>query len=136
MSGDESMPDAEVDRHFAELVAHFYDEAADRSEPACASRPPEPTPRDQDLPAWLTDLDLEPFVPEPPPPLPRLSLPALAGTLLITVAVLVCLLAVLGLPFPAWAGWLAITGFAVGMALLLSRLPRHRDPDDGDGAVL
>lgn len=149
------MPDAEIDRRFAELVERFYggdgaraDDPVRPDRPDRTEAPPHPSVSEN----WhaghpLFQLNAEPepvdpsdpadrYVPEPMEPIPRLSRPALIGALMLTTSALMGLLAVLGLPFPAWAGWLAITGFTLGMIILLSRLPRHRDPEDGDGAVL
>jgi hypothetical protein len=33
-------------------------------------------------------------------------------------------------------GWFAVLGFVGGFVILVTRLPRHRSPDAGDGAVL
>ncbi len=152
--GEDPVPDAEIDRQFAELIARYH-EGAERTDPGSAptrpvleppDRPAAPAPRAD----WHADHPLFQLPPEPDEvpepverydpgplePLPRLSRPALIGALMLTTSVLIALLAVLGLPFPAWVGWLAITGFTIGLVVLLSRLPRHRDPDDGDGAVL
>lgn len=156
--GEDPVPDAEIDRRFAELVERYY-RGGGTGQPDGPARPdqharPEASPRppgsSQD---WRTghplfQLNPEPddvvdppdqgerYVPQPMEPMPRLSRPALVGSLMLTTSALMGLLAVLGLPFPPWAGLLAITGFTLGMIILLSRLPRHRDPEDGDGAVL
>lgn len=165
--GEDPVPDAEIDRQFAELVELYYSSGRDidgptgdraavdeptAAGPSAAGDEPEqlgllgPAQRED----WHTAHPLFQPPPEPdePPdpieryvpgamePMPRLSRPALAGALMLTTSILIGLLAVLGLPFSPWAGWLAITGFTIGMVLLLSRLPRNRDPEDGDGAVL
>ncbi len=73
-----------------------------------------------------------------PPPVgwPRPSVPVLLGWTGITIAVVIMLLAAFGVGLPTWAGWLAVLAFAIGFGILLSRLPRRRPPDSGDGAVL
>ncbi|MFP5282605.1 MAG: hypothetical protein ACLGIF_04040, partial [Actinomycetes bacterium] len=78
----------------------------------------------------------ERFVPGPPPPLPRPAWPVLIGWGGIGFAALVVLTAAFGLPLPAWVGAAAWIGFVGGFLLLVVRLPRHRPPDAGDGAVL
>ena len=78
----------------------------------------------------------EQFVPEPLMPLPRPAWPVLVAWIAIGYAVLAVLAAALGLNLPRWAGWLALLGFMGGFGLLVTRLPRHRPPDAGDGAVL
>ena len=88
-------------------------------------RPPEPL---EDQP--------ERYAPEPLPPLDPPALPALLGWLGIGWAALVVLAAAFGASFPSWVGWVAVLGFLGGFAVLVSRLPRDRPPDAGDGAVL
>jgi hypothetical protein len=78
----------------------------------------------------------ERFVPVPLMPLPRPAWPVLVAWIAMGYAVLAVLAAALGLNLPRWAGWLALFGFMGGFGLLVSRLPRHRPPDAGDGAVL
>ncbi len=80
--------------------------------------------------------DLEPFVPEPLPPFGLPAVPALLGWLGIGWAALVVLAAAFGARFPSWVGWIAVLGFLGGFAVLVARLPRHRPPGSGDGAVL
>jgi hypothetical protein len=79
---------------------------------------------------------VEKFVPDPPLPLPRPAWPVLVAWIAMGYAVLAVLAAALGLNLPRWAGWLALLGFMGGFGLLVTRLPRHRPPDAGDGAVL
>jgi hypothetical protein len=78
----------------------------------------------------------ERFVPEPPLPITRPAWPVLVAWLAMGYAVLAVLATALGVPLPAWAGWAALAGFVGGFGLLVTRLPRHRPPDAGDGAVL
>jgi hypothetical protein len=58
------------------------------------------------------------------------------GWIGIAYSALIVLAASFGVHFPSWAGWLAVGGFVVGFGLLMTRLPRDRPPDAGDGAVL
>ena len=144
-----------IDRAFAEMVAGYH-LTADRPElPAAAPRPrpissPNRSPmslgptrsrssassslppprRPEEAPAD------EPYEPEPLPPLRRPGIPALVGWIGMAYAVVVALAGTFGVTFPTWAGWLAIAGFIGGFGILMSRLPRHRPPDAGDGAVL
>ena len=78
----------------------------------------------------------EAYVPEPLPPLDAPALPALLGWMGIGWAALVVLAAAFGAGIPTWVGWLAVLGFLGGFAVLVSRLPKDRPPDAGDGAVL
>ncbi len=95
--------------------------------PSEQERQPDPEPPEDDL---------EPFVPEPLPPLGSPALPALLGWLGIGWAALVVLAAAFGARFPSWMGWVAVVGFLGGFAVLVARLPRQRPPGSGDGAVL
>ncbi|HYP46719.1 MAG TPA: hypothetical protein VEQ66_16155 [Propionibacteriaceae bacterium] len=78
----------------------------------------------------------ERFVPEPPLPLTRPAWPVLVAWLAMGYAVLAVLATALGLDLPMWAAWVGLVGFVGGFGLLVARLPRHRPPDAGDGAVL
>ncbi len=77
----------------------------------------------------------ERFVPEPLP-LPRPAWPVLVAWLAMGYAVVVVLAAAMGLDLPRWAAWLTLLAFVGGFGLLVTRLPRHRPPDAGNGAVL
>jgi hypothetical protein len=153
------MTDAEdkesVDRAFAELVAGFH-LTADRPEPPReADReppPPEPgsvfplplpLPAPVEQPSTIAEpVDApdptrqETYDPGPPPPLPRPAWPVGVGWLGLGYAMLTVLAVAVGVDLPRWAAWAAIIGFVGGFALLVSRLPRERPPDAGDGAVL
>jgi hypothetical protein len=152
-----------VDRAFAELVAGYH-LTAERPDPprgpaatdqAAASEPvapqsgvvedglvfrfelvPTPPPPPAGVPAAEPGEDVQRYVPEPLPPLGRPGVPALLGWIGIAYAALIVLAATFGVHFPTWAGWLAVGGFIVGFGLLMTRLPRDRPPDAGDGAVL
>lgn len=82
------------------------------------------------------DEERERYVPESLPPMKVPSSVALAGIVGIAFAVGVVCAELLGARLPTWVGWLALVSFTSGLAVLISRLPRHRDPDDGNGAVL
>jgi len=155
---------AAVDRAFAEMVAGYH-LTADRPAPdvtgtGAPERPvvepggqpaAEPDPHWADnhplfrfptepapeRPAEVVDAEVhEAYEPEPLPPLARPGIPALIGWVGIGWAVLVVLGGAFGARFPGWVGWLAALGFLGGFGVLVSRLPRHRPPDAGDGAVL
>jgi hypothetical protein len=141
-----------VDRAFAELVAGFH-LTADRPEqdwdgPATGRAPapgsvfelPTPLPPPA-LPAPEPNDEPEPrpadrYDPGPPPPLPRPAWPVLVGWIGLGYAVLTVLAVAIGIELPRWAAWAGIIGFVGGFAVLVSRLPRQRPPDAGDGAVL
>ncbi|HEY9292891.1 MAG TPA: DoxX family protein [Microlunatus sp.] len=118
--------------------------------------PADPAPAESDAPGplppfhfRLDDVDLteeddepvdevpesEQFVP-PNPSWPRPSAPVFVGWLGLGYAIVAMLLIAFGVPLPRFVGWLAVLGFVGGLALLLSRLPRHRPPDGDDGARL
>jgi hypothetical protein len=148
-----------VDRAFAELVAGYH-LTAERPEPPAWEPPipgsaaepgavfeppralPEPDLPDLDLPRLdRPAAELEPtleqgYDPGPPPPLPRPAWPVLVGWIGLGYAMLIVLLVAIRVPLPAWAAWAGVVGFVGGFGLLVSRLPRQRPPDAGDGAVL
>ncbi len=103
---------------------------------------PDPMTWDQstwDEPAEAEEVQPEPeetFDPGPPPPLPRPTWPTLLGWIGLGYAAVAVLAVAVGITLPRWAAWAALIGFVGGFALLVSRLPRQRPPDAGDGAVL
>ena len=154
-----------VDRAFADLVAGFHltaerpDPPSEQShsreqpgdDPAATEAEPQPSARNDAIPLTRREepFSFQPpsptaepprpddtFVPEPPLPLPRPAWPVLVAWIAMGYAVLAVLAAAMGLRLPSWAGWLALLGFVGGFGLLVTRLPRHRPPDAGDGAVL
>jgi hypothetical protein len=78
----------------------------------------------------------EQFVPEPLIPLVRPAWPAMVAWIAMGYAVLAVLAITLGIKLPAWAGWAALICFVGGFGILMTRLPLHRPPDAGNGAVL
>lgn len=144
-----------IDRAFAELVAGYH-LTADPPDQPTNEPPTEPvTPMPDGAPNWATDhplfglmetpadvqaSSLEPsqdrYVPEPLPPLGRPGVPALLGWIGIGYAIVIVLAATFGLRFPAWTGWIAVGSFVGGFGILMTRLPRDRPPDAGNGAVL
>ncbi len=154
-----------IDRAFAEMMAGYHLTAerpsdvttgeASASGAATATEPPESTPavdepdrRWEQVPLFRFPVEderppepepveeEERYVPEPLPPIDPPALPALLGWLGIGWAALVVLAAAFGARFPSWVGWVAVVGFLGGFAVLVARLPRHRPPGSGDGAVL
>lgn len=149
-----------IDRAFAELVAGYHltaDPDPDPTEPPTepVASPSLPDTADGGQANWAADHPLfgfvetpaeaqtssgEPYldryVPEPLPPLRRPGVPAMLGWLGIGYALIIVLAATFGLRFPAWAGWVAVGSFVGGFGILMTRLPRDRPPDAGDGAVL
>ena len=75
-----------------------------------------------------------------PEPLPPLRRPGSTGPARLDRASATrsssSLAATFGVTLPAWAGWLAVGSFIGGFGILMTRLPRERPPDAGDGAVL
>jgi len=141
-----------VDRAFADLVSRYH-LTADRpgpAEPMRAERAEDPVDAgwasshplfahpdpDPESPPRVEVAEEERFVPEPPPPLPRPAWPVLIAWIGLGFAALVVLAAAFGVPLPGWVGAVAWVGFVGGFLLLVVRLPRHRPPDAGDGAVL
>ena len=145
-----------IDRAFAELVAGYHltaDPDPDPTEPVASPSLPDTAGGGQanwaadhplfgfvETPAEAQTSSGEPYqdryVPEPLPPLRRPGGPAMLGWLGIGYALIIVLAATFGLRFPAWAGWIAVGSFVGGFGILMTRLPRDRPPDAGDGAVL
>ena len=77
----------------------------------------------------------ERYEPEPLPPLRRPGVPALLGWIGMAYAIVVVLAGTFGIRSPL--GRLARgRDFVGGFGILMTRLPSHRPPDAGDGAVL
>jgi hypothetical protein len=140
-----------IDRAFADLVAGYH-LTADRPEPPEPAVATEPAPTEAPKLGWADDHPLFRYDPEPEPapepapeerylppspePLPKPAWPVLLAWIGMGYAVLTMLAVVVGVRLPSWAGWLAIIGFVGGFGILVTRLPRNRPPEAGDGAVL
>lgn len=90
--------------------------------------------REHTLPEDDPTDDEAPQIPALPPYRP--SPIAVLGLALLLLAAVLGGLIMVGLRLPSWAGWLGLGSLLGGVAALLSRLPRTRDPEDGDGARL
>lgn len=106
------------------------DDTGDESLGWRVHRPPDDDELDE-----LDELDLDELPRTPLPPW-RPSSVALAALVLVAGSALVTLLLIFQVRLPWWAGWAALVGFLVGMGLLFTRLPRDRDEDSDDGAVV
>jgi hypothetical protein len=79
--------------------------------------------------------------PEPPPvlssrdPLLVVAWAGAAGVPLLAVLALL-VRAFVPLPTPAWLGGVGVAVFLASVGVLLWRMPQHRDPGDGPGAVV
>lgn len=87
--------------------------------------------------------ETEPDDPDPseytPPPLPPMRAPSglgLVGWACATYVLATVILTIIGVDLPRWAGWLAIGAFVAALVIGWRSLPRDRDPDSGDGAVV
>jgi len=143
----DDLDDAAVDAAWARIVADF-DTPADGDAPwpptedvtagrttrlRRATRPPS----SESAP---TAVEVDHFVPPPPPQLPRLdTLTRLGWAALVAGPVLLVLVVVFGRALPGWLPLLGVLTLVGGFALLVSRL-RPRDSDDDsdhhDGAVV
>lgn len=160
--GRGELEDAEVDAEWEDIVARLgrleAPDAPETSEGGSGSGapgggtdggpdvPPRPPAGPRDHPATpeveaLEEAEGHFTPPEPPPVLAsrdRLLVVAWAGAtgvpLLAVLAVLVR--AFVPLPTPAWLGGAAVAVFVASVAVLLWRMPHHRDPGDGPGAVV
>lgn len=74
-----------------------------------------------------------------PPPLPPMRPPrglAIVAWALFGYSLAALILVILGVRLPSWAGWAAVVAFVAALVLGWRLLPKHRDPGDGDGAVV
>ncbi|WP_425309806.1 hypothetical protein AADG42_13915 [Ammonicoccus fulvus] len=85
----------------------------------------------------------EPDEPDPseyqPPPLPPMRRPRglpLFGWLCAAYVLAALVLTIVGVRLPSWAGWAAVVAFVAAVVIGWRSLPKHRDPGDGDGAVV
>lgn len=144
------VPDDDLDAQWAELTARLGDlrlppeeELAPDPEPLPPAAPPAPGPRDYSPSAETEDDDrardvVDGFTEPDPEPLSR-SEPVLVvawGGVLGGLAVMVlCVLLWRSAPGVVWL--VAVGALAVGVGLLLWRMPARKDTDDyGDGAVV
>lgn len=103
--------------------------------------PPEPSRGDFNLGEALSRAT--PDEPDPseytPPPLPPMRAPrglAALAWICFGYAVLALLLTIIGVRLPLWAGWAAVIAFVTAILVGWRLLPKDRDPDSGDGAVV
>lgn len=120
----------DYDRDFADIVARIEGEQMTEpehgwlnlTESIAAAEPDEPSPTE-----WK---------PAPLPPPTRPSPLAAVGWGCSAYCLAVIVLTISGVSLPAILGWVAVAAFLLAMAIGVSRLPRSRDPHDGDGAVV
>jgi hypothetical protein len=127
MRGDQARPDADGVSQPAPETGDSDQRWAD-DHPLFRYEEPQPVAEDDPVAE-------ERFVPEPLP-LPRPAWPVLLAWIAMGYAVVTVLAAAMGLDLPRWAAWLTLVAFVGGFGLLVTRLPRHRPPDAGNGAVL
>lgn len=147
-----NVPDDDFDAQWADLTSRLGDlrlppaeEKADSSaaEPAHEGAPPALGPRDYTPTTETEDDDpardvVDGFVQPDPDPLSRAEPVVVlgwAGVLAGLALMIVCVLAWRGAPGVVWLA--AVGALAVGIGLLLWRMPARRDTDDyDDGAVV
>ncbi len=91
-----------------------------------------PSPRSWEPP----EEEEEPFVPPPLAPMRPLSTPGLLALLLLVGSTVVGVLLVARVALPWWAGTAGLVCFVVGVIVAFTRLPRDRDQDADNGAVV
>lgn len=153
--GDDGM---DINDRFAEIVRDFHDappatDTAPGSIESATASPPRgsdafpaapwvrpPGPRD-----WPTTPEVEALEeaenrftpPDPPLVLGRDPLITMAWVLVVGVPLLILVLALAWRPFPTIVGQVGAAAFLAGLAVLVWRMPHHRDVDDHDpGAVV
>lgn len=142
----------DFDRDFSAMVSGLEMDGVDAQEAEPAGPPPDPPDfrelRAPDPPA--VDFNLQealsqasPDEPERadyvPPPLPPMQRPrrlAIVAWILFGYALVALILVIIGVRLPTWAGWAAVGAFVVALVLGWRLLPKHRNPGDGDGAVV
>lgn len=97
--------------------------------------------RDKELPVQSPRVvdNEDPFVPDPPPPLPKLAAyKQLAWVALIGGPALLLMAALLGLMLPGWVTLPAVAGFIGGFITLIATMEDRDDGDwsSGNGAVV
>lgn len=148
MSERPELDDEEVRRRFRELVADLDPDPPTRSVESPTRPAPTPvTPveiwrgpdPDRIEAAERREAAEEADQPLPkPPPIDwaRVSAIGSIGALAMCYSIAVLLATVVGIDLPSAVGVSAVVAFVVGFGLLISRLPRRRDPGDSDGAQL
>ena len=115
-------PLGDIDQRFAGIVAGLRAEERPRS--------------------WTTDsttAEVDDAHFEPPDPGPVLSgdpLLTVAWVAVLALPVALLLGVLVWNPLPSIVLQVCVVGFLLGLALLLWRMPQHRDEDDGPGAVV
>ena len=147
---EDALPDDReaVDAAFAEIIAGYH-LTADRPDPMLLDPTADPPATPREVAPAVIEVQVfrfeptatppkakpvepeERFVPPPVEPLPRPGLPALLGWIGISYAVAFIMITAVGIRLPDWAGWLAIVGFVGAFAIMISRLPKERPPNDG-----
>jgi hypothetical protein len=132
---------AEVEPRWTDDDAAVLPEARLEAPPAARLEGPRDWPVTPEVEA-LDEADGHFTPPEPEPVLSRDPLLTLAWTVLVGVPVLTVLGVLVramapSLALPSWLGALGGVSFALAVAVLVWRMPHHRDPDDQDpGAVV
>ncbi|MCL1869545.1 MAG: hypothetical protein FWF90_03920 [Promicromonosporaceae bacterium] len=157
--GNGGIEDAEVEARWADIVAQLGDIDKEADDDAGEVAPETPAPPvtghvvarptgPRDWPATpdveaLEDAQSHFTPPDPGPvitgrdPLVTLAWAVAAGVPLLAVVALIVRSFVSGLFVPGWVGPLAVLAFLAAVAVLVWRMPSHRDPDDhDDGAVV
>ena len=148
MSERPELDDEEVRRRFRDMVADLDPDPP----PPSVERTTRPTPTPvTPVEIWRgPDLDrveaaerreaaeeADRPLPKPPPiDWARVSAIGSIGALAMCYSIAVLLITVVGIDLPSAVGVSAVVAFVVGFGLLISRLPRRRDPGDSDGARL
>jgi hypothetical protein len=147
-AGRGELEDAEVEAEWEDIVARLGELEAPEG-PAADARGTDAVRRPAGPRDWPATAEVEALEeaeshftpPEPPPVLSSrdpLLVVAWAGAVGVPLLAVLALLvrAFVPLPTPAWLGGVGVAVFVASVAVLLWRMPQHRDPDDGPGAVV
>lgn len=142
----------DFDRDFTAMVSGLEMDGLDveEAEPAVplsdppdfrTFRPPNPPAADFNLEESLSQAspdepDRSEYVPPPLPPMQPPRALAIVAWALFGYALVALILMIIGVRLPSWAGWAAIAAFVAALLLAWRLLPKQRDPQDGDGAVV